>query len=549
MKYSRPTIWMVLAFLFVTPFAAYLQDGECTTFVKQALAATDKACINTGRNEACYGHISLDAQPQSQDPAFKFNEVGDRVDVARVSRLRLSPMDVKSDVWGVALLKVQADIPNDMPNANVSVLVFGDVELENAIPDPVFVDVVVAGPSNANIRRQPSNRGFVLSSLAPTTKVQAKGRSKDGAWLYIGLPGGKGNGWVRRSLMKSTDDLTKLKELDPSLTSYGPMQAFYLQNGKKQTSCQSVPNDGILIQTPEGVAQVQLWINEVKIKLGSTAFIQAQPENKVMTVTTLEGAAHVEALGVEQVAVAGTTVTVRVDENQKPIAPPSLPQAYNINEAQNLTAQSLDRPVTAAPPVNVTPTFTPTMTFTPVVSSPTVTASPSLQPSKTLTFTPVAPTNTLIPTSTSIVLTNTNIPTITFIPSNTNAPVPTNSPTSPTAVPPTVVSSSTNTPVPPTAAPALTNTSVPPTAAPAVTNTPVLPTAIPPTDVPPSTNTPIPPTAAPAVTNTAVPPTAAPAASATGVSAPANAPVATQVPPTNPPAPTDIPVSTATSVS
>lgn len=72
--------------------------------------------------------------------------------------------------------------------------IFGDVELENAIPDPVFVDAVVVGPSNANIRRQPSNRAFVISSLTPTTKVQAKGRSKDGAWLYVGLPNDQGHG-------------------------------------------------------------------------------------------------------------------------------------------------------------------------------------------------------------------------------------------------------------------------------------------------------------------------------------------------------------------
>jgi hypothetical protein len=486
---------MVLAFLCVTPFAAVLGAGECTTFVKEALAATDKACVDTGRNQACYGHISLEAQPQSQDATFKFNEVGDRVDVAHVSRLRLSPMDVKTDVWGVALLKVQADIPNNMPNTNVSVLVFGDVELENAIPDPIFADVEVKGPSNANIRRQPSNRAFILSSLAPTTKVQAKGRSKDGAWLYIGLPGGQGSGWVRRSLMTSSEDLTKLKELDPSLTSYGPMQAFYLQNGKQQTTCQNVPNDGILIQTPEGVAQVQLWINEVKIKLGSTAFIQSKPDSKTMTVTTLEGAAHVEALGVEQVAVAGTTVTVRVDENQKPVAPPSLPQAYNLNEVQQLPVESLERQITAAAPVNVTPTYTPTMTYTPIPAvTSTVTSSPTSLPS-----------NTPVPTTT-----------------NTNTPIP---------------ATSTNTSVPPTHTSVPTNTSIP------ATSTDIPPTAVPPTDAP--TNEPptdIPPTAAlPTDAPTNEPPTS--------VAAPAQASIQAPAPPTDSASPTSVPVASDTPVA
>ncbi len=518
MKYSRPTVWMALTLLFVTPVFAYMQ-GECTAFVKEALAATDKVCADTGRNEACYGHISLDAQPQSSDTPFKFDAVGDRVDVARVSRLRLSPMDVKTDVWGVALLKVQADISKSMPNANVSVLVFGDVELENAIPDPVFADVVVSGPSNANIRRQPSNRAFVVGSLPPTTTIKAKGRSKDGAWLYIGMPEDQGNGWVRRSLVKSKEDLTKLKELDPSLTSYGPMQAFYLQNGKDQTSCENVPNDGILIQTPEGVAQVQLWINEVKIKLGSTAFIQAQGDKKTMSVTTLEGAAHVEALGVEQVAVAGTTVTVRVDENFVPVSPPSLPAAYNLSEVQRLPVGSLERKITVGAPVSQTATYTPAPTFTPSpvagalsISPGTITVTGTVMATNTLPLT-----STITPTIPSgLTATITGAATL---PTSTNMPA---SPTTNTNIPPTVV---TNTNVP--ASPAA-NTNIPPTVA-INTNVPAPPptnTSIP---VPPATNTNIPPTVA---TNTNVP---APPPTSTSVP---------EVPNTSVPPPTSAPSDT-----
>jgi len=272
-------------------------------------------------------------------------------------------------------------------------------------------------------------------------------------------------------LMKSTEDLTKLKELDPSLTSYGPMQAFYLQNGKHQTSCQNVPNDGILIQTPEGVAHVQLWINEVKIKLGSTAFIQASAETKTMTISTLEGAAHVEAMGVEQVAVEGTTVTVRVDENLKPMAPPSLPHAYNLSEVKTLPVQSLQRQITAAAPVDLTPTFIPTATFTPVstdvIPPVNVTAEVTNEPLPTDTDVPARSTDTDVPPAPA---TDTDVPPVV----NTDVPPPTN-----TDVPPPV-----DTEVPPadTAVPPPANTDAPPPAD----------TAVPPpanTDAPPPANT------------------------------------------------------------
>lgn len=439
MKPLRPVVWTILSLLFITPLVALTQSGECSAVVKAALEATNNVCSDTNRNQACYGHVRLEALPQSDDVPFKFSEVGDRVDVARVGSLRLSPMDIENDVWGVALMRLQADIADQLPDANVTLLVFGDVEVKNAVPDPVYADATVKGPSNANIRRQPSNRAFVIMSIPPGDTLRVKGRSEDGAWLYVELLGAESNGWVRRSLLKSENDLTTLKVIDPALTSYGPMQAFFLQNGKQQSTCDSAPNDGILIQTPEGAAQVRLWINEVKIKLGSTAFIQASPDQKLMIVNTLEGAAHVEALGVEQVAVAGTSVTVRMDENLQPIAPPSLPQAYEQSQVEQLPVENLERHITIAAPLSETFTPTASETFT---ATSTFTFTPTNLPTLTATNTDVLPTNTSVPadTATFTLLPPTDVtvlPTNTLLPaSNTPLATDTSAPTestSPTA--------------------------------------------------------------------------------------------------------------------
>lgn len=191
--------------------------------------------------------------------------------------------------------------------------------------------------------------------------------------------------------------------------------------------------------------------------------------------STLEGAAHVEALGVEQVAVAGTTVTVRVDENLMPVAPPSLPHAYNMNEVKTLPVQSLERKIIVASPVNVTPTTVPTMTYTPASSS-----------------------------TDSVVSTATDISSATIEASATPGQTDTVVPATDTVVPPpdTVV------PPPDTAVPPPPDTDVPP---PPDTDVPPPPD----TDVPPPPDTDVPPpdTAAPASEqgmqsqNTAVPPT------------------------------------------
>lgn len=441
MKSSLILVWIILLLLSVSPFHAVAQDNQddtCLAFVEAALQATDEVCDATGRNQACYGHLHLEAQPQAPDIPFKFNQVGDRVNITNLGTLRLSPMDMQNDSWGVALMRLQADISANRPGSNVTLLIFGDVQIENAVPVPVTATVIVRGPANANLRRQPSNRAFVLGSLPPLARVQARGRSEDGTWIYASAPAAGGNGWLRRSLVDAEAgfDLDNLKVINPSLVSYGPMQAFFLRNGTNQTSCQDTPNDGVLIQTPEGVAEVRLWINEVKIRLGSTAFIQASPDNSQMVVNTLEGKAEVEALGVQQVAVAGTSVTVQLNDNQQPIAPPSAPEPYESAAVEALPVQNLERPIEIAPPVEIIPSPTPT---------------------QTATSTPLPP----IPTATE---------TATAMPSNTPVPTATRVRRTPTATATPLPPTATETPIPPTA----TATSLPPTATltPTLTSTP-----------------------------------------------------------------------------
>ncbi len=469
MKHLRPAVWLLLSILAVAPIVALSQTGDCEAVVQTALEATDRVCTDTSRNQACYGHVHIEAEPQSLEEAFKFEDVGDTVDVSRIGSLRLSPMDEDQQTWGVALMKVQADIPNSKPE-NVTILLFGDVQVDNAVPDPILLDASVIGPGNANIRRQPSNRAFVLASMAPDTVLTARGRSADGNWLYVDLPDDRGSGWVRRSLMEIEGNANQLRTTDPSLTSYGPMQAFYLQNGNDQSSCSQTPNDGILIQTPEGVAEVRLWINEVKIRLGSTAFIQAPAGSRQMVVKTVEGQAVIEALGVEQTSPAGTSVTIQLNEDNKPSAPPSAPQAYQMNVVENLPFEELEREITAAPPLEITPTQTQLPTEAPTVGAtdtlrPTYTLAPTETDLPTATWTGIPPTNTVPPpTATDVLPTNTDVP-----PTDTDVP--------PTDRPPT------DTDVPPTDRPP---TDVPPTDVP--------PTDRPPTDAPPppaSSDTPV----------------------------------------------------------
>jgi hypothetical protein len=112
-----------------------LAQAECPTLVQDALEITETACVDTGRNQACYGNVRLDVEAQEGVEPFTFEQQGDKVDLAAVQTLTLSSMDETVGEWGVALLKVQANLPDTLPGQNVTFLLFGDVEIENAIED------------------------------------------------------------------------------------------------------------------------------------------------------------------------------------------------------------------------------------------------------------------------------------------------------------------------------------------------------------------------------------------------------------------------------
>ncbi len=140
MRHSLKTILSFTFILWLAPVMLLAQVNACPEIVSKALTAADAACKKTGRNQACYGNFNLEAQGQPGAENFTFNKAGDIVNIADVQTLKLSPMNVNADQWGVALMKLQANIPDTLPGQNVTFLLFGDVEITNAINTDITPD-------------------------------------------------------------------------------------------------------------------------------------------------------------------------------------------------------------------------------------------------------------------------------------------------------------------------------------------------------------------------------------------------------------------------
>ncbi len=105
-------------------------DRICSEIAASALQTVGPNCNDTGINQACYGHERVEAQFQ-QGIQTTFAAIGD---IAQVQSLRListSPFNEDQQVWGVALLRAQADLADRLPGESVTFLLYGGATLDN----------------------------------------------------------------------------------------------------------------------------------------------------------------------------------------------------------------------------------------------------------------------------------------------------------------------------------------------------------------------------------------------------------------------------------
>ncbi|MFN8373077.1 MAG: SH3 domain-containing protein [Anaerolineae bacterium] len=334
---------LIVGFLLVVVCAApVLAQEDCPAIVQQALETARNTCADLGRDQVCYGNIHLEPTFYDGMTVSRFEEQGDRVDLNAVESLQLSAMEESTNQWGIALLNVHANL--DEASQNVMMVLFGQVQITDArtrepitataTPIPTLTPVTITANGSLNVRGGPSTNQAIIASLAAGDTMTAVGRNSDGSWLHIGLEDGS-FGWVFAQLVTVEGDANALPiaEGDTEIVTpepepvFGPMQSFYLNSGLDDSPCEEAPDSGILIQTPQGVGQIELLINEVYIRLGSTAYIQAQPSGE-MVVSVVEGQGQVEAVGVSVNVPAGSRVRVPLDANGIASGPPIGPEPY-----------------------------------------------------------------------------------------------------------------------------------------------------------------------------------------------------------------------------
>jgi hypothetical protein len=252
--------------------ALVIAQANCSDLVLQALEAVDVNCSTAGRNEACYGYDQVEASFLVDVEDEFFSQVSNVSPIADIETIRTAPLNTETGVWGVAVMNIQADLPNTIPGQSVTFILLGDVEVENAVaPEDAFVpsdglEVTVNIPTGANVRSGPGTNFNVVGGLQDGQTVMADGLSEDGEWLRVAYR--ERPAWLSMTVIDSGNaDLSALPTLSAELNT--PMQAFYLRTGIGQPECGEAPDDILLVQGPENI-NINITVNGANIQLGSS---------------------------------------------------------------------------------------------------------------------------------------------------------------------------------------------------------------------------------------------------------------------------------------
>lgn len=358
---------LFILFLIISITITSIAQVDCPTLVEFALKSTDEFCPDTGRNQACFGHVNLSVEAQPDADNFEFVNVGDIVNVAEISSLRLSTLDTSAGAWGVVLMRLQANLPDSTPGQNVTFMLFGDTEIRNnaksvAEQTLTTVEAQISSSLNANVRVGPTSSMATLASISNGTQVIVNGISPDDEWLRIVIPDSETDqlGWISKQLVTTSGDLSTLNIVTPGQPQFGPMQAFYLSTGIGAPACNEMPDNGLLVQTPKGVGEINLLVNEVEISMGSTVFLSAPRDEdddegefvnaRSMQIKTIEGAAISRVNGDTRVALGGSQFEVMYDD-QGEIQEVSKPKKLEQDEIDDLPYDSLDREIEIVEPL------------------------------------------------------------------------------------------------------------------------------------------------------------------------------------------------------
>lgn len=115
----------------ISAVIVHAQISTCPEIVEETLQTIDDVCTNLGRNTACYGSTDVESITVDGDVPDFFAAPGDNAELLLFSEIRPQPIDEVLGRIGIAVLNVQANVPDTIPGQSVIFMIMGDAQLTN----------------------------------------------------------------------------------------------------------------------------------------------------------------------------------------------------------------------------------------------------------------------------------------------------------------------------------------------------------------------------------------------------------------------------------
>lgn len=327
---------LAVLMLILSPEPIVAQDtpatsGTCPAIVERALKAVDNNCADLGRNSVCYGYSQVNALFSEAAEEVNFSVPSDTARIATLEQIETAPLDEDKNLWGLALMNVQANVPDTLPGQGVVFMLMGDARIENAVnadsvPEELAPPITVTTTiDKLRLRTLPDIRATVRNVIPLGAELTADVRGENGYWVRVIYDGMMG--WVSREYLTSEHDLDSLTQVNHMRMS--PMQAFRFTTGMGRPGCVEAQG-ALMVQGPNNVT-VELEANGARIRVSSTVLLNS--ERGKLSVTTLSGDASVQGLVIPQ----GYTTEAPIDSNGRAgkFSRPMQVSADNLEYAKN----------------------------------------------------------------------------------------------------------------------------------------------------------------------------------------------------------------------
>ncbi|MEM6530261.1 MAG: SH3 domain-containing protein, partial [Chloroflexota bacterium] len=188
----------LLLFVFIGGAAAQVpgggssSEGTCPTTVNAALQSLDELCTGLGRNQACYGVNRVVTTFFDEVQEETFNAPGAITPIDIIETIRTAPLNPETQEWGVAVMSVQANLPNTLPGQGALFVLIGDVSIENevnpatatSLPDPAPA-TLIADQEKINLRSGPGTTFSVIVAATVGDAVGVDAIDETGQWYRV----------------------------------------------------------------------------------------------------------------------------------------------------------------------------------------------------------------------------------------------------------------------------------------------------------------------------------------------------------------------------